>query len=56
MLKVDEDVVALSSTEKKSTDLCMQERDTGARCMRTRGHDGKHECLVWPTGTPLRWE
>lgn len=41
--------------ERKTTDLCAQEHD-GARCMRHRGHDGKHECPFWRGGLSLQWE
>jgi hypothetical protein len=45
----------LIENERKTTDLCGQEY-TGARCMKTRGHEGRHECLFWRGSESLLWE
>ena len=36
----------------KTVELCGDERDR-RRCMRTKGHDGAHECLG--LNGPIRW-
>jgi hypothetical protein len=41
--------------ERKATDLCGNEY-VGARCIRQRGHEGRHECLYWQGTIPLRWD
>lgn len=44
-----------SSDDKKTIDLCDSERD-GARCIRRRGHEGKHECMQWRTDQWTTWD
>ena len=45
------------TTDRQTRDLCGQEQEqAGARCMRHRGHDGKHECMSWRTGRWVEWE
>jgi hypothetical protein len=42
--------------ERKTVDLCSQQHGGGVRCVRERGHDGKHECPMWQHVEPLRWD
>ncbi|MBA3499516.1 MAG: hypothetical protein H0T65_04030 [Deltaproteobacteria bacterium] len=41
--------------EPKTTDVCGNEY-IGARCIRMRGHDGRHEVVYWQGTIPLRWD
>lgn len=58
MKTIDTDLPAtapLPSERSKATDLCGNEY-VGARCIRQRGHEGRHECLYWQGTIPLRWD
>ena len=43
------------SETRKTVDLCGQQGET-SRCMRERGHTGKHQCLSWQTAEWVDWE
>lgn len=45
----------LTPPERKTTDLCGNEY-IGAKCIRQRDHEGRHECLYWQGTIPLRWD
>ena len=58
MKTIETDLPAPTPTplaERKATDLCGNEY-VGARCIRQRGHEGRHECLYWQGTIPLRWD
>ena len=56
MKTIDTNLPAASPPpERKATDLCGNEY-VGARCIRQRGHEGRHECLYWQGTIPLRWD
>ena len=44
-----------TTDDKKTIDLCDSVRD-GARCIRRRGHEGKHECVQWRTVQWVAWD
>ena len=45
-----------SSTEtRKTAELCGSEY-AGARCIKHRGHDGRHECFSRTGEHALRWD
>jgi hypothetical protein len=50
----DEELPRVS--ERKTVDLCSQQHDNRARCVRERGHDGQHECPMGQLPEPLRWD
>ena len=56
-MKTDPQFAPLARPERKTVDLCAAE-DNGRRCIRERGHDGVHECIVVMTGAtlPSTWE
>ena len=51
----DPELPRILTDEKKTIDLCGQQRDK-ARCVRTRGHDGPHEAFVFDRVEPVQWE
>jgi hypothetical protein len=55
MKRFDSDQIVRLTDERRTVDLCSQERD-GARCTRHRGHAGPHECISWRDGKELSWE
>ena len=58
MKPIETDLPATSPSlppERKATDLCGNEY-VGARCIRQRGHEGRHECMYWQGTIPLRWD
>lgn len=55
MQEDDPELPRVLTEERKTVDLCNQERD-GVRCILERGHDGHHESLVWNRTEPLRWD
>ena len=50
-----EETPYMTKDDRKTTDLCGHEH-AGARCMKTRGHDGRHECLCWRGDESLYWD
>jgi hypothetical protein len=55
MPTMDPELPRKLTDERKTVDLCGHEK-AGARCVRERGHDGLHECPLWTSELPLRWE
>lgn len=41
--------------QEPKTDLCGNEY-VGARCVKLRGHEGRHEVVYWQGTIPLRWD
>ncbi len=54
-MKVQESAPTAANDERKTTDLCDHEH-VGARCMRRRGHEGRHECFFALGGHALHWD
>jgi hypothetical protein len=41
--------------QEPKADICGNEY-VGARCVKLRGHEGRHEVIYWQGTIPLRWD